>query len=168
MTDFDALYAAHRDEVWRYLKRRTADDHEDLTTEVFLVAWRRRNELPHEPLPWLYGVARKVLANHRRGDARRAALAERAAAHAREDTPDLAEAVGLRADLAQALETLSDHDRELVLLVAWEGLAVGEAAAALGCTRAAAAVRLHRARKRLHRALSEPTVLAALTPVEDR
>ena len=168
MTDFDALYAAHRDDVWRYLRRRTADDHEDLTTEVFVVAWRRRGELPAEPLPWLYGVARKVLANHRRGDARRAALAERAAAHARQDAPDLADAVGVRDDLARALATLKEPDRELVLLVAWEGLTIAEAAAALGCTRAAAAVRLHRARKRLHRALSEPTALAALTPVEDR
>ena len=168
MTDFDALYQAHRDDVWRYLRRRTADDHEDLTTEVFLVAWRRRDQLPHEPLPWLYGVARKVLANHRRGDARRAALAERAAAHAREDTPDLADAVGLREDLSQALATLKEPDRELVLLVAWEGLTIAEAAAALGCTRAAAAVRLHRARKRLHHALDGPAVLAALTPVEDR
>ena len=168
MTDFDALYAAHRDEVWRYLRRRTADDHEDLTTEVFLVAWRRRSELPHEPLPWLYGVARKVLANHRRGDARRAALAERAAAHAREDAPDLADAVGLRDDLAQALAKLNEPDRELVLLVPWEGLTIAEAAAALGCTRAAAAVRLHRARKRLHHALTGPAELAALTPVEDR
>ena len=167
MTDFEALYTAHRDDVWRYLRRRTADDHEDLTTEVFLVAWRKRAELPSEPLPWLYGVARKVLANHRRGEGRREALAERAAAHATDRTPDLADAVGLRADLAQALDTLNERDRELVLLVAWEGLAVGEAAAALGCTRAAAAVRLHRARKRLHHALSEP-VFAALTPVEDR
>ena len=168
MTDFDALYAAHRDDVWRYLRRRTADDHEDLTTEVFLIAWRRRAELPHEPLPWLYGVARRVLANHRRGEGRREALAERAAAHLSDRTPDLAEAAGLRADLASALETLSDRDRELVLLVAWEGLTIAEAAAALGCTRAAAAVRLHRARKRLHHALTGPAELAALTPVEDR
>src|SRR6185436_16829291 len=108
-------------EVWRYLKRRTADDHEDLTTEVFLVAWRRRDELPHEPLPWLYGVARKVLANHRRGGDRREALATKAAAHAELSVPDVAEAAGLRADLVRALAALSDRDRELVLLVAWEG-----------------------------------------------
>jgi len=166
VTDFDELYTAHRNDVWRYLRRRTPGDHEDLTTEVFLVAWRRRDELPAEPLPWLYGVARRVLANHRRGEGRREALAEKAAAHAPEHDPDFAEAIGLRADLAQALGTLSERDRELVLLVAWEGLAIGEAAAALGCTRTAAAVRLHRARKRLHTALDGPRL--ALTFVEDR
>jgi len=54
--DFDALYTAHRDDIWRYLRRRAASEPEDLTTEVFLVAWRRRGELPDAPLPWLYGV----------------------------------------------------------------------------------------------------------------
>ena len=127
--DFDALYAAHRDDIWRYLRRRAASEPEDLTTEVFLVAWRRRDELPHAPLPWLYGVARKVLANHRRGGGRREALAERAGAHARRPAPDPAEAVGVRADLVRALAALSERDRELVLLVAWEGLSVAEAAA---------------------------------------
>ena len=75
--DFDQLYRAHRDDVWRYLRRRAASEPEDLTTEVFLVAWRRRAELPDAPLPWLYGVARKVLANHRRGAGRREALGGR-------------------------------------------------------------------------------------------
>ena len=67
---FDAVYAEHRDDVWRYLRRRASSEPEDLTTEVFLVAWRRRDDLPDEPLPWLYGVARNVLANHRRGGVR--------------------------------------------------------------------------------------------------
>jgi RNA polymerase sigma-70 factor (ECF subfamily) len=130
--DFDALYAAHRDDVWRYLRRRSASEPEDLTTEVFLVAWRRRAELPAAPLPWLYGVARKVLANHRRGGARREALTERAGAHA---APDPAEAFGVRDELARALASLSDRDRELVLLVAWEGLSLAEAASASSSTR---------------------------------
>jgi len=170
VTDFDALYAAHRDDVWRYFRRRAPADHEDLVTEVFLVAWRRREDVPREPLPWLYGVARKVLANHRRAGDRRAALTERAAAHAATAAPDLAEAVGLRADLARALAALPDHDRELVLLVAWEGLTLAEAAAALGCRRGAAAVRLHRARRRLHTALHDESgpSLASMTALEER
>jgi RNA polymerase sigma-70 factor (ECF subfamily) len=166
---FDALYGAHRDDVWRYLRRRSPGDTEDLTTEVFLIAWRRRGELPDEPLPWLYGVARKVLANHRRGGARRDALAERAAAHAQPAAPDHADAAGLRADLARALAALSERDRELVLLVAWEGLTLAEAAAALGCRRGTAAVRLHRARRRLHTALhDESRPLASMTALEER
>ncbi len=97
------------------------------------------------------------------------ALAERAAAHAAVAAPDLAEAAGLRHDLAQALAGLSERDRELVLLVAWEGLTLAEAAAALGCRRGAAAVRLHRARRRLHIAMDgESPALAAMTTVEER
>lgn len=167
--DFDQLYRAHRDDVWRYLRRRAASEPEDLTTEVFLVAWRRRSELPDAPLPWLYGVARKVLANHRRGAGRRDALAERAGAHAELAAPDPADAYGLRDELARALGALSDADRELVLLVAWEGLSVREAAAALGCRSGTAAVRLHRARRRLHTALGDAGPrLASMTAVEDR
>jgi RNA polymerase sigma-70 factor (ECF subfamily) len=167
--DFDALYAAHRDDVWRYLRRRSASEPEDLTTEVFLVAWRRRSELPAAPLPWLYGVARKVLANHRRGGMRRDALAERAGAHATLAAPDPAEAFGVRDELARALAELNDRDRELVLLVAWEGLSLAEAAAALGCRSGTAAVRLHRARRRLHTALrDEGPALASMTAVEER
>jgi RNA polymerase sigma-70 factor, ECF subfamily len=170
VTDFDALYAAHRDDVWRYFRRRAPADHEDLVTEVFLVAWRRREDVPREPLPWLYGVARKVLANHRRAGDRREALTERAAAHAMTAAPDLAEAAGLRTDLARALAALPDHDRELVLLVAWEGLTLAEAATALGCRRGAAAVRLHRARRRLHTALNDESgpALASMTALEER
>jgi RNA polymerase sigma-70 factor (ECF subfamily) len=170
VTQFDDVYAAHRDAVWRYFRRRSAADHEDLTTEVFLVAWRRRDEMPDEPLPWLYGVARKVLANHRRADGRRDALAARAAAHAASAAPDLAEAVGVRTDLARALAELPERDRELILLVAWEGLTLAEAAAALGCRRGAAAVRLHRARRRLHAALHDEggSTLTPMTALEER
>jgi RNA polymerase sigma-70 factor, ECF subfamily len=168
--EFDALYTAHRDDIWRYLRRRAASEPEDLTTEVFLVAWRRRADLPDAPLPWLYGVARKVLANHRRSDGRRSALASRAGAHALPFAPDPADAVGLRTDLVRALASLSESDRELVLLVAWEGLTLSEAGEALDCLPATAAVRLHRARKRLQAALSEDDApaFASLTAVEER
>ena len=98
------------------------------------MAWRRRSELPAQPLPWLYGVARKVLANHRRGGARRDALAARAGEHAEPFSPDHADAIGLRQDLTRALAALNESDpRELVLLVAWEGLSVAQAGEALGC-----------------------------------
>jgi RNA polymerase sigma-70 factor (ECF subfamily) len=164
MTDFPDLYARHRDDVWRYFRRRTPDAAEDLMTEVFVVAWRRRADVPADALPWLYGVARKVLANHRRGDARREALLRRAGAHLGAAASDPAELVGARAELARALATLRERDRELVLLVAWEGLSIDEAASALGCRRGTAAVRLHRARKRLRAELA----LLPLTAVEER
>jgi len=153
---FRALYACHRDDVWRYLRRRTEHDvAEDLTTEVFVVAWRRRPDLTTDALPWLYGVARHVLANHRRGDGRAAALTEKAGRHALAVEDDHADRVGVRADVAAALRQLPPTDREVLLLVAWEGLTSTEVARVLGCRASAARVRLHRARKRL-RAVLEP------------
>jgi RNA polymerase sigma-70 factor (ECF subfamily) len=165
MTDIADLYARHRDDVWRYFRRRMPDAAEDLVTEVFVVAWRRRRDIPPEPLPWLYGVARRVLANHARGEGRRDALARRAGANAAGAGGDPAELVGARAELIRAFEALSDRDRELVLLVAWEGLSLDEAATALGCRRNTAAVRLHRARRRLR---AELDGALTLTTVEDR
>ena len=162
---FRAAYEAHRDDVWRYLRRRSGDA-EDLCTEVFVVAWRRRRQLPDEPLPWLYGVARRVLANHRRGQDRRSALAARVPVG--RAAPDPAELVGVRESLATALGALSDRDRELVLLVAWEGLRVEEAAEVIGCRRGTAAVRLHRARRRLREQLEGGPLRPSMTPVEER
>jgi RNA polymerase sigma-70 factor, ECF subfamily len=166
---FEALARESLEPLRRYLARRTdAETAADVLGDTLLVAWRRFDDVPAEPLPWLYGVARKVLANHRRGAERRSALADRARAHATPFAPDPADAVGLRADLVRALAGLSETDRELVRLVAWEGLSVAEAADVLGCRRGTAAVRLHRARKRLRAALSDAPALALLTAVEDR
>jgi RNA polymerase sigma-70 factor, ECF subfamily len=169
MTDFPDLYERHRDDVWRYFRRRVPDAAEDLVTEVFVVAWRRRADVPDEPLPWLYGVARHVLSNHRRGAARQEALLRRASEHVQASGGDPAELVGVRADLGRALRALSETEREVVLLVAWEGLSIAEAAAALGCRRGTAAVRLHRARRRLRGELAEEgPARMPMTAVEER
>jgi RNA polymerase sigma factor (sigma-70 family) len=126
--------------------------------EVFVVAWRRRAEVPEHSLPWLYGVARRLLANHWR--ARRAAprVVPMADPELLRDGPlagpnDRDAAVEL-AGVRTALATLSDLDQEILRLVGWEELTVGEAATVLGCTRATAGVRLHRARRRLVAALT--------------
>jgi RNA polymerase sigma-70 factor (ECF subfamily) len=55
--------------------------------------------------------------------------------------------------LAQAFSALTEQDRELLLLIAWEGLDMAQAAQVLGCSRNALGVRLHRARKRFAAAL---------------
>ncbi len=164
---FRALYERHRDDVWRFLRRR-ADHHaaEDLTTEVFVVAWRRRADVPAEPLPWLYGVARKVLANHRRGAGRAAQLAVKAAQHAVTSSDDHADLVHVRADLADALRQLPLPDREVLLLAAWEGLSSSEVATVLGIRASAARVRLHRARKRLRATLAPHDPALSLTTLE--
>jgi RNA polymerase sigma-70 factor (ECF subfamily) len=161
---FTALYSAHYPQVVRYVLRRLVDPDAaaELAQEVFVIAWRRRAEVPDRQLPWLYGVARRVLANHWRA---------RQAAPVRVDEEQLSIAIDEHSvadrltDIRRALATLSEADQELLRLIGWEELSLAEAAAVLGCSRATAAVRLHRARGRLARAIGAPTTPAARVPV---
>lgn len=152
-----SAYAAHRDAIWRYFVRRIdcPDLAEDLTSEVFVVAWRRQAVVSAAApeLPWLYGVARKVLANDRRANGRRAALARRLADQAsvaRQDAVgDEVDRLIANATYLAALARLRQVDREVLLLAGWEGLEPAEIAVALGCRAGTARARLHRARRRL-------------------
>jgi len=146
---FNRLWREHAAAVLRYARRRVAEEQADeVVAETFVVAWRRLDEIPSPALPWLFGVARRVSANIRRADRRRDALHDRIAGRAPWGTPDGAGADGA-APVTTALAHLSDDDRELLMLLAWDGLTRPEAAAALGCSRGTLAVRLHRARHRL-------------------
>ncbi|MGD9571575.1 MAG: RNA polymerase sigma factor [Thermoleophilia bacterium] len=151
---FEAAYDAHLGAVLAYARRRTgAASAEDATAEVFLVAWRRIADMPEDPLPWLLGVARNVLANQARGDRRRIALERRLT----DELPSFAgapEVADLDPALAAALRRLPGDDRELLCLLAWERLTRDQAAAALGCRPAALRLRIHRARRRLERELA--------------
>ncbi|MFC9690729.1 RNA polymerase sigma factor [Kribbella sp. NPDC056951] len=150
---FEDLFTCHHDDVLRYFVRRLdiRADAADLVAETFLVAWRRLDDVPEgQILPWLYGVARRVLSNHRRGESRRHGLADRLRDDLRTAVPD-PEPVAVEA--AEVFKQLSDTDREVLSLAAWEGLDTTQLAAALGCSRNAAMVRLHRARRRLERLL---------------
>jgi RNA polymerase sigma-70 factor (ECF subfamily) len=135
---------------------------DDVVAEVFLAAWRRYDEAPSDALPWLLGIARGVLANQRRGQARRSALYERLVSGAPSDHRDLGhEGPADLSPVLQACASLNQRDQEILLLVAWDGLDRGQAACALGISAAQFAVRLHRARRRLQRALNhEPQRLA--------
>jgi RNA polymerase sigma-70 factor (ECF subfamily) len=149
----ERLFADHGQAVRAYALRRidsgTADD---IVSEVFVVAFRRLEEIPQEPLPWLLATTRRVLANYRRATGRREALtAQLTALHAGVWRDDID---GER-DLLAGLVRLNDRDREILLLVAWEDLDPSSAAAALGCSRATFAVRLHRARRRLAAAMAQ-------------
>lgn len=133
------------------LRRRTdATTADDLLSDVFVVAWRRLEQVPQDPVPWLLTCARNVLANSQRGERRRAALIDRLTRTASREGVRI-EAGGRR--LADAFATLGEHDREVLLLIAWDGLSPEQAAAVLGCSRTTFAMRLHRARKRLASAL---------------
>ncbi|MCK2236876.1 MULTISPECIES: RNA polymerase sigma factor [unclassified Crossiella] len=150
---FTALYQLHYEDIARYVRRRAPElDCRDTAAEVFLTAWRRFAELERSPLPlpWLYGVARRVLANTFRGAQRANALVERVAAHAGPgQAPDHAEQTETRLAVARLFDQLPEPDREAVRLIAWEGLTSREAAAVLGCNPAALAMRLLRLRRRL-------------------
>jgi RNA polymerase sigma-70 factor (ECF subfamily) len=162
---FERMFRAHHAAVYRYVLRRVERPAvDDVVGETFLVAWRRYEELAGEPLPWLLGIARRVCANHLRGRARRAALRARLAAEpARATTADARLVDGA---VLAALASLRDEDREAILLIAWDGLDNRQAAKVLGCGVGAFAVRLHRARRRLVRALDAATSEQALTNVE--
>lgn len=153
---FAAMYRAHHAAICRYVARRLGpagdDEVRDVAAEVFTTAWRRRAVVPPEPLPWLYGVARRVLANERRGSQRRQRLADRLFAH----PPDQV-AAPVDADrpvVLDALDRLSPADREVLALAAWEELGPADIAVVLRCSRSAASMRLHRARERLREAMS--------------
>ena len=158
---FEALYRELYDPICGYVLRRVRqpEDAAEVIAETFATLWRRFDSCPQgdELRPWLFGVARRVLANQRRGARRRSALAERLVAHVDEAVLVEVGQVETTGALARAFASLSDADRELLTLVAWEGLTRDELAVALGTSHAVVRLRLHRARKRLRDAL-EPAI----------
>ena len=147
--EFEALFRATRAPLLGYLTRRApAEDAADLLADVYLVAWRRRADLPPGPERrlWLFGVARRLVADHHRSAGVRAdavgAVVPVEPCGERDARGDAVRA---------ALETLGDLDRELVTLTTWEGLSTAEASRVVGITPGTARVRLHRARTRLAR-----------------
>jgi RNA polymerase sigma-70 factor (ECF subfamily) len=152
-TAFARLYEAHYGAIHAYASRRVGVEAADeVAAETFLIGWRRFDEMPARPLPWLYGVARNVVlrhhdTSHRETLARQAIERERPV-HVPDDVEDPA--------LWDAWARLSPADREVLALVAWEELTVAEAARAFGCPAARFSVRLFRARRRLERLLAGP------------
>jgi RNA polymerase sigma-70 factor (ECF subfamily) len=144
----DEWFRMYGDRVLAYLLHRTdADTAQDVLQEVFVTAFRKAHVVPDPPVGWLFGTARRLLANASRGNRRRDRLAERMAeAAVITDDIELAE---LRGAFATTLTALPPGDREVLTLSAWYHLTADEAAQALGCSRNAYGVRLHRARKRL-------------------
>jgi len=150
---FRKLYAEHRAEILAYALRRVADpeDAADVLAETFLVAWRRLDDLPPRSQArfWLIGVARRALANQRRGENRRSKLVERLCTELAVDLARIRVEASDGGEVLAALATLDPADQELLRLNAWEGLGPTEAARVLGISPLAARSRLHRARRRL-------------------
>ncbi len=148
---FEGLFRENYGAVRNYALRRAAPEAaQDVVAETFLVAWRRLDDVPDDALAWLYGVARRVLANQRRSASRGAALERRLAGALPTAGPaDPGETAGDGELIRLALDRLTARSREALLLEAWEGLGPARAARAAGCSPATFAVRLHRARARL-------------------
>jgi RNA polymerase sigma-70 factor, ECF subfamily len=155
---FRRLCATHTAAVFAYALRRTSrEDAADAVAETFLVAWRRLDEVDEQhALPWLYAVARRVLLSQRRSSLRQQAIAERVAAAEPSALPPSSEPSLLSRRLREALAGLSEKDREVLMLAAWEELSSREAAHVLGCSATAYRIRLHRARARLRAGLGYP------------
>jgi RNA polymerase sigma-70 factor (ECF subfamily) len=151
---YEGIFNACYSRVLGYAIRRTGDRSaaEDAVSETFLIAWRRLDAVPVEALPWLLGVARKVLANQRRAAGRRTPDGPLVPLEAVADLDPRAAVADLVADrqaFAAAFRSLSPGDREALTLVSWDGLAPREAAVVLDCSPATFYLRLHRARRRL-------------------
>ncbi|MFB4300217.1 RNA polymerase sigma factor [Actinomadura sp. NTSP31] len=153
---FTAMYDACRQRVWAYAAARAGRQIADeVVSETFAVAWRRLADVPDPPLPWLLGVARNVLRDGHRAEVRREAFTAELARWAPRPAGDVAEDVAERLAVVRAMAEIPEGDREILILVAWQGLSPREAARVVGCSPAALRVRLHRARKRLLRAADD-------------
>jgi RNA polymerase sigma factor (sigma-70 family) len=156
---FAALYDQYRLPIFAYCRRRaTAADASDACSETFLVAWRRFDALPGEPktLPYLYGVAGKVLANQRRSGVRRTRLTTKLRSVDGGIVADPSTVVVRREldrQVEEAVRRLKPKDREIVMLYAWEELPRPVIAEIMGMTKAAIDQRLHRAYRHLARVL---------------
>ena len=144
---FQILFSEVYEPIQRYVRRRVDPAAvDDIVSETMLTLWRRLDEMPPDPLPWSYGVARRQVANHRRAGRRHLRLARRVES---EPLPEFDSPHPLDAELDTALSALGDSDRELLHLWAWERLEPAEIAVALGLSPNAASIRLHRAMKKL-------------------
>jgi RNA polymerase sigma-70 factor (ECF subfamily) len=162
----EALYREDIRPLLAYALTRTGRENaHDVVSSTFLVAWRRLDDVPEDALPWLIGVARRVLTDQWRSEARRTALGQRLGddtATSYSSIDDVAESMVLRGSIRDALTKLRPKDREVIMLVAWQGFSTEQLAVALGCSKALTSLRLHRARSRFAKFLEA----TADTPVQ--
>lgn len=156
---FEALYSGSYKEIFAYVLRHAGGDTEavaDLVAEVFVVALRKEDSIPPPPEDrlWLYGVARRMVLDHRQRRKRLLRLQSRLQQKAVIEASSDGESSRLR--VQAAIDMLKPADRELLKLIAWDGLSHAEVANILGCTPNAVGQRLHKARSRLRSILTQP------------
>ncbi len=158
---FDQIFERHHQDVIRYCVRRLgASDGPDAAAEVFVVAWRRLDQIPdgESAKAWLLGVAYRIVSNEYRGRARRGRLVGRLS-HMRGDDSSQVEVVGSIGGVVTVLESLRPLDQEVLRMVAWDELSRSEIAEILGISENAVDQRLFRARARLRDRLSRSDAL---------
>jgi RNA polymerase sigma-70 factor (ECF subfamily) len=166
---FTALFERHYDEVLGYCVRRVDfAGAEDAASEVFVVAWRRIDQLEWDTArPWLYGIARGVLANRVRTTRRRDRLTRKMSGLANVNE-EAAEVIVVRRqhdeEVMSALSKLKDSDQEILMLSTWEDLTAPEIATALDISTSAAEQRLHRAKQRFAKHLDRIPENAHFSP----
>jgi RNA polymerase sigma-70 factor, ECF subfamily len=158
---FEGLFTRFHGPVGAYASRRAPDEADDIVADVFAVAWRKREDVPDNALPWLYAVAAREMLHTFRAHDRRDRLSARLQATTLLVYPDPAEQIAGRLDaqepVTRALGLLSEPDAEVLRLWAWEHLEPAEIATVLGISSVASRVRLHRARRRLESLLLTTT-----------
>lgn len=155
--DFERCWHENVHRVTAYARRHVGSDAAlDITSAAFLTAWRTWAQVPAPSLPWLLSAARGHIRNHQRSVRREIGLRERIEFldQSAVDAPDAAITAEERMQALSALASLPDDDRDVLLLIAWDGLTTDQAAAVLGCRPATLRTRLHRARTRLEGALT--------------
>lgn len=162
---FGELFEQHADSVYNFCFRRLSDwaMAEDMTSAVFLEAWRRRDRVDlaeQPPLPWLLGVANNLMRNHRRSLRRARAALERF--HASAATPDFGDELADRLDaerrmraVRERIGALAPQEREALELCVWAELSYADAALALEVPVGTVRSRLSRARARLRELLDD-------------
>ena len=152
---FVATFRSHLQDISKYLTRRVEISQvEDLASEIFEIAWRKRESCPQGfELAWLYKIAGLVVSNHRRKLSRRAVMVplldhDRSAPSAEDVALD-------GSAVAQAFDELSAKDRQVLSLLVFEQLSIKEIAVVLGTTENNTSQRLKRARERLAKNLKQ-------------
>jgi RNA polymerase sigma-70 factor (ECF subfamily) len=157
---FESCFREHYVRLLAFALRRVSGREvaEDVVGDTFAVAWRRRDRIPEAPLPWLYAIAANVIGEQYRSARRGRDLGLRLLQEAGDAAAgnDPAESVARRDAFATAFAGLAEQEREVLRLVAWDGMDVTEAAQVLGCSTGAFRVRLHRARRKLAKRLDAP------------
>ena len=146
---FVATFRSHIQDISKYLTRRVeVSQVEDLASEIFEIAWRKRESCPEGfELAWLYKIAGFVVSNHRKKLSRRA-ITVPLLDHDR-SSPSAEDVALDGSSVSQAFDELSAKDRQVLSLLVFEQLSIKEIAVVLGTTENNTSQRLKRARERL-------------------